>query len=192
MQCHVDAEQWRKRLVDAYGADVVHRVGDGIAGSGVGDESQSVHILLECAVRGIAANGEHAFVGMSQSDILEMVAQPRQFAESGISQRPVRQHVFESREDVERRTAAGGVGAEEGWYEHVGTVLSYAAYLGVECRAAELGAEGVGGACGINGVGILSFHLCAERLQRGAERLEGLRPVTVVGIAHTLECALKA
>ena len=166
MHGKVDAEQRCKRLVDAHRADIVHGIGDGIACGGVGDEATTVHILLEGAEGSVAAYGEHALIGVTQGDCLEMIAEPRQARQSRITQRPVRQHAFQGREDVERRTAAGGVGREEGGDEHVSAILTDGAYLWIELRPADDRSVGIGHAGRIEGVGILSLYAGAEPVER--------------------------
>ena len=68
---------------------------------------------------------------------LEDVAEPGQLGESAVAHGPVGQQSREGGEDVERLSACGGVGGEEGGYHDVGGVGIDAAVLGVEGLSAK-------------------------------------------------------
>ena len=74
----IKSQQWRERLIDAHLRNIEHATWRRIAGSGILDEAQTIHILLEGAVTVVASNGEHTLIGMIDIHTLEVVAEPRQ------------------------------------------------------------------------------------------------------------------
>ena len=74
----IKSQQWRERLIDAHLRNIEHATWRRIAGSGILDEAQTIHILLEGAVTVVASNGKHTLIGMIDVHTLEVIAEPRQ------------------------------------------------------------------------------------------------------------------
>ena len=112
---------------------------------------------------------------------LEVVAEPRQLAESTVANRPVWQQAAQRWEYRERTAAHRCIGIEEGRNHHITTVLVNRGAGCIKLTSAQRRTRR------INRSGILRLYSLAEAFERVDKLLESLALVTTVGITHSLE-----
>ena len=112
---------------------------------------------------------------------LEMLAEPRQLAESTVADGPVGQQARESREDAQTVTTHAGIAGEEGGHHHVGRILVDTSVCGIERLALHIGADRILQAI------IELLNAVAIAIERCHELFEHFTLIAIVGIADALE-----
>ena len=131
----------------------------------------------------VGANSIDALIGMGKIDALEVVAHPRQIAETLIVDAPVGEHFQERREDVERSSSC--IGLEESWHHNIGTILVDGSVFGV---------EGAAHACSlwIADASVLVFYALLIDTEVILELLKGLAIIAIACISDACECRTDA
>ena len=112
---------------------------------------------------------------------LEVLAEPRQLAQSAITHRPVWQESAQCREDGERTAAHRSIGIEECRNHHITTIRIN------RCAGSIILASTQGRTHRIYRSGILRLHPLAETIERVDKLLESPAAITTVGISDALE-----
>ena len=102
IKCNIHTQQRRESLIDAHLRNVKHTARRRIPRRSITDEAQTVHILLIGAVTVITAYCKDALIRMVDVNTLEVITEPRQLAQTAITNRPVRQQSAQSRKQRER------------------------------------------------------------------------------------------